>query len=345
MPQTSTSPQPDLIYSRFKSRYSKPAYRCVIEVMSNGEIWSIKNVLSVLRRNKPELRYDAVRKRLERLSDDKIAIRVSRGEYILNSLVLEVLGSGGRVGGPAGGRQESARFPEDLLVPRKEEESGKKKMVKLRIGLSYAFFHVKKCRSAQRSLSIPLDENSSLEVKVHKNRAASIVLRSTDNPLDCIQFEKLLTAISTLKSILGFSEEDIVVKQYEITYDFEKRMISGDFSFQAWTSDIMVRVYAHKPGETRAELRMQRTKVPYEQATSFIQTILEGGASMLHLYQAVYLDLRNQNALTPLFVQLSNLIVALINRIDNLSAQMNKLSYALMNKIEDQKRRKRVQHT
>jgi hypothetical protein len=302
--------------------------------MSNGEIWSIKNVSSVLRRNEPKLKYDTARSRLRRLSKDKIVIRVSRGEYILSPLVLEMLGSGGRVGGPAGGRQESTCFPEDLLTSIKGEKSGKKKMVKLHIGLSYAFFHVKKCRSAQRSLSIPLDENSSLEVKVHKNRAASIVLRSTDNPLDYIQFEKLLTAIFTLKSILGFSEEDIIVKQYEITYDFEKRMISGDFSYQAWTSDIMVRVYAHKPGETRAELRMQRIEVPYEQATSFIQTILEGGASMLHLYQAVYLDLRNQNALTPIFVQLSNLIVALINRIDNLSAQMNKLSYASMNKME-----------
>jgi hypothetical protein len=341
MPRVPSRPQPDPIYSRFKSRYSKAEYRCVIEVMSNGEIWSIKDLLTVLRRNEPDLTYDAVRKRLERLSDDKIAIRVSRGKYILNSLVLEVLGSGGRVRGQAGERQESARFPEDLLAFIKGEKSDKEKMVKLRIGLSYAFFHVKKCRSAQRSLSIPLDENSSLEVKVHKSRAASIVLRSTDNPLDCIQFEKLLTAISTLKSILGFSEEDIIVKQYEITYDFEKRMISGDFSFQAWTSDIMVRVYAHKPGETRAELRMQRMEVPYEQATSFIQTILEGGASMLHLYQAVYLALRNQNALTPIFAQLSNLIVALINRIDNLSIQMNKLSYALMNKME--KKRRKVQ--
>jgi hypothetical protein len=59
---------------------------------------------------------------------------------------------------------------------------------------------------------------------------------------------------------------------------------------------------------------------------------------MLQLNQAVYLALRNQNALTPLFAQFSNLMVALINRIDNLSAQMNKLSHALMNRME--KRRK-----
>ncbi len=301
--------------------YGNPFYLPILKLLGDGEPRTIKEIMASLRRREHRLTYNAVKKRIYRLLKAGLVVRVGKGTYALAPHLL------------ANGPQRGVGVPTQISpLPAPPSPPGQKAkdqamskpgdLIPYRVGLSYAFLYVKRCRAAPRSFRVYLAEKTWLDVTIHKNKSAQIILKSTDNPLDFLQFERFLTAMQSLSASLGFDLDSVVAKQYEVTYDFERRLISCDLTFQAWTDELLVRVYAHKPDETRAEIRLQAVAVPYHQAVSFVQQILQGGASMLHLYQATYLALRNQNAMTDSFTLFSNLLVALVNRLDNLAAKL-----------------------
>lgn len=266
-------------------------------LLSDKEEWKPAVIWRRLRNVKPKITYKAVYNALYRLRKRGLIERTKYGFYRLTS--------------PHGGlgvEQPSTTEPlsqheknkdpqlEKNRHPQHKDDSTNKK-VKVKIGLSAVLLWAKAPKlTLRRKWSLELRPGLEATVEpAYRSKTLTIRIACTDDPMDLSDLLRMDAFVRTIARQNGITTADIVVKQAEIVNDFEKRLFSTPLSYDAFTRELRIRVYNHRLDQTRAELRLNTISVPYDQAVSFVQQILQGGVSMLHLYQATYLALREHS--------------------------------------------------
>jgi len=266
-------------------------------LLSDKEEWKPAVLWRRLRNVKPKITYKAVYNALYRLRKRGLIERTKYGFYRLTSPHRGL-----------GAEQPSA----PKLAPQREikknpkheknrhlqnRDDSERQEIKVRIGLSAVLLWAKAPKlTLRRKWSLELRPGLEATVEpAHRSKTLTIRIACTDDPMDLSDLLRMDAFVRTIARQNRIRTKDFVVKQAEITNDFEKRLFSTPLSYDAFTRELRIRVYNHRLDQTRAELRLNTISVPYDQAVSFVQQILQGGVSMLHLYQATYLALREHS--------------------------------------------------